>query len=230
MNEASLQDLIALLSSNPTEQKRFAQKCYNERFKFDNSGAREECEQTGNSPSDSLNYHKQRDPLVAVLHESPVHRLMIMMRVQGYGIKEIAEATEYSSIHVSNVLRQPWAVKRMTELQQEAGVSELQQSIERVGKKALHVIEDLLDLPDEQASVKNNAAQYALNRLLGKPKESLVIADNRKADDLSNDELARIAAQQNTITLTAQPQAESVGKVSQSCYEAEHSHQAEEAN
>lgn len=165
-------------------------KVNNERFKFDNSGVQETCEATGELPSEGDDYYNAADPLIGLLKETPVHRLMINLRASGSSIKEIAEATGYTPIHVGNVLRQPWARKRILEMQTGEGLSELRNVIERAGRKALTLLEDSLDEAEIPANVKSNNAQYLANRLLGKPSNSLILDDRRNPRELSTAELA----------------------------------------
>lgn len=137
-------------------------------------------------------YFNALDPNLQIQRETPVHRIMLSMRVNGASITEIAEQLDYSVAHVSQVLRQPWARKRMSEMQQESSVGVLTRRIEKIGAKALSVIEELLDNEETPANVKSTTAQYAVNRLLGRPTDSIILDDKRKASDLSNEELEQI--------------------------------------
>lgn len=141
-------------------------------------------------------YFNSRDPNLQILTESPVHRTMLAMRVNGCTGTEIAQELGYSVAHVSQILRQPWAKKRMLEMQRESSVGTLTARIERIGNKALSVIEEILDDSEVPANVKSTTAQYAVNRLLGRPTDSIVINDNRKASDLTNEELEQIIAKE----------------------------------
>ena len=141
-------------------------------------------------------YFNSRDPNLQILTESPVHRTMLALRVNGSTVTEIAKELGYSIPHVSQVLRQPWAKKRMLEMQKESSVGTLTARIERIGNKALSVIEEILDDHEVPANVKSTTAQYAVNRLLGRPTDSIVINDNRKASDLTNEELEQIIAKE----------------------------------
>lgn len=141
--------------------------------------------------------HGQQPPELYIQKESPAHRLMLILRARAHTQREIAELTGYNEAYVSQVLRQPWAVKQITEFQNEAGLNPLKEKIAELGKTALFTLEDVMTAPETPANVRSTTAQYLVNRFLGKPKESLVINDNRNADQLTDAELVKIATAKN---------------------------------
>ena len=173
---------------------RVSQRAWNERFKFENSGVQELCDSTGESPAPADDYFNAQPPERAILKESPSHRAMIILRTTGHSIKEIADALGYSEIHVGNVLRQPWARKRILEAQNDSLANEVRKTVERAGRKALTLLEESLDDVELPANVRSQTAQYLVNRLLGKPSASLVVDDRRDPNSLTTEELAALLA------------------------------------
>ena len=183
-----------VVDSDSVLHNRVSRRAWNERFKFENSGVQELCDSTGESPDAADDYFNAQAPERALLKESPSHRAMIILRTTGHSIKEIADSLGYSEIHVGNVLRQPWARKRILEAQNNTLACEVRKTIERAGHKALTLLEESLDNAALPANVRSQTAQYLVNRLLGKPSASLVVDDRRDPNSMTTEELASLLA------------------------------------
>lgn len=156
----------------------------------------------------------QRDPHYPILHESPEHRLIVYLRAQGRSIKEIADETGSSSIRISNVCRQPWAVIRIVELQKKFGHDEVAEILSRTATKAATALEKILDGQDERDSegraVISPAAIVAaskeiLDRKYGKAKQPIGAEGlaNLDMSTKSDEELMQIVMGQQTSTATS---------------------------
>lgn len=101
--------------------------------------------------------------------EQPEHRVMVLLKSQGYSNVEIAEMTGYTSVRVGQVVRQPWARRRIVELISKHGLVGVQKLLE--GELANNVITlvEVRDDPTARGSERINAANALLDRYLGKP-------------------------------------------------------------
>jgi lambda repressor-like predicted transcriptional regulator len=101
--------------------------------------------------------------------EAPHHRLMVLLKSQGYSNNEIAEMTGYGVTTVSNVLRQPWARRRIVELITKHGLVGVQQLLEGELANNVMTLIEVRDDPNSRDSTRVNAANSLLDRFLGKP-------------------------------------------------------------
>lgn len=161
-------------------------------YEYETSGLHELCDMLGEHPKPEDQLFNSRNPSIALLHEKPEHRAVVLLKADGYSNVEIANITGYTPEHVSTIVNQPWARKRIIEHQKENIGSTIRDKIEKVGQRALAVLEESLDDDSTPASVKASNAQYLVNRLLGKPSSSLVLDDRRDPNTMTNEELAAL--------------------------------------
>lgn len=134
--------------------------------------------------------YNAREPFVPIQHEQPHHRHMIDLRSQGYTVKEIAELTGFSSICVSNILRQPWAQERLT-----SGVNTIRDavvaSMTEETMKSWKTLLAIRDDPEAPAHVRKGVCEGHLDRIFGKATQPLAVYDGVDFDKLSDADLAK---------------------------------------
>jgi hypothetical protein len=165
---------------------------------YENSPLRGMFDDEEERPQDFFN---AKDPNLAILHERPEHRMVLWLKARGHSNKEIALATNYTEPWISQVLRQPWARRRLADELDAAGKDELAGVIETAAKDSIY---KLIELRDDENSPKNvaaNVSKYLVDRFLGKPKQSIEQKVG-SLESLSNAELEAIA-RSGTATKTS---------------------------
>ncbi len=143
--------------------------------------------------------HIHDAPNLAIIHEKPVHRLIVYLKAQGHSNKEVADRTGLSQPWVSQITRQPWFRLRLVQELKEAGVD----AIESVLKSsALDSVFTLIDLRDDQTApkaVRSACANSLLDRFRGKPVQTVQHEEKRlpKTSEISaiDHELAELDSQ-----------------------------------
>lgn len=155
----------------------------------------------------------QRDPFYPIAHEKPEHRVVLYLKAQGMNHVEIAEATGYNTVTISNICRQPWAVTRITELQRKVGHDEVAAILNRSAPKAAlaldRLIERMEDVDNKGRLLISPAAIVAaskeiLDRKYGKSKQPMDAAGLANLDmtNKTDEELVMIVCGQGS-TITA---------------------------
>jgi len=113
-----------------------------------------------------------KQPTMILQSENPTHRLMCYLKAQGLSNREIALRTDKSEPWVSQVLRQPWARKRIAEEMQASGRDAIETVITAAAEDSVY---KLIELRDEakQQNVQLAAANALLDRFLGKPTQKV---------------------------------------------------------
>ena len=130
---------------------------------------------------------------VALLsHEKPEHREVVLLRMTGASAADIAKQTGYSYAHVCNVLRQPWARKRIIE-HMHRSKDDMLAMLEHEAAQSVLTLVELRDNGEAPAAVRRQAADSLLDRYLGKAPQTVNL---NKADVPANVEDAeqRLAA------------------------------------
>ena len=131
-----------------------------------------------------------KEPHYAILHEKPQHRVMIYLAAQGHTVTEIADLTGFTTVCVNNVLRQPWAQKRITEEIANSGRSKVEMVLKGSQLAAIERLIAEMDNPDARPSERINAADKILDRVMGKPNQPLTISEGKSLDQMSDAEIA----------------------------------------
>lgn len=144
----------------------------------------------GMDPKDTLSGHNGTAPVpsVAIYDEKPIHRTMVLLRAGGKTYKEIAEATEYSEVHVRTVCCQPWARQRMTQLAMDGQL--VVQDL--LASELVPCIETLVEIRDDKkvpAASRIMATKEILDRFLGKAPQTLDVTHNKSKPDASMEDL-----------------------------------------
>ena len=152
--------------------------------------------------ADANALHGAKEPFYHIQSERAEHRVMIFLKAQGHSNIEIARATGFTSVAVSNILRQPWAARRIVEEITLAGRDEVAELLQ--GAAADSVLK-LIQLRDDAngkvpPAVQKSAADAILDRVYGKPNQRFEHTYNKNPEDMSDDELQRIVKQGRTGT------------------------------
>lgn len=118
---------------------------------------------------DEARLYDRKDPNLAILHEKPEHRLVLLLKLKGYSNREIAKQLGFTDPWISQVCRQPWFQARLIdELGKVQG--EIADSIVRVeATNSIFKLVELRDDPKVPKNVQKDCAIHILNMHLGKP-------------------------------------------------------------
>lgn len=135
------------------------------------------------SPSSVTSFYNERPPQWNVARERAEHRIAVLLKLQGFTIREIASQLEMTPIAVSNALRQQWARDYMLETLERTGGKRVERLL---AGEVINNIETLIEVRDSapRPSDRASAANSLLDRYLGKPKERVEI-DERPATSLA---------------------------------------------
>jgi predicted transcriptional regulator len=99
--------------------------------------------------------------------EKPEHRIIVLLKAQGYSNKEIAERLEVTPVMVGYVLRQPWARERLVAEISASGRDAVNELLRGAVSDAVMTLIDVNQngKPGERVS----AANSLLDRYYGKP-------------------------------------------------------------
>lgn len=112
--------------------------------------------------------HGDKLASATILVEKPTHRLMIYLHAMGKTAADIAKQMDYEPTYVTQILRQPWAKLRLTQILKEAGIDEVKHFLTTEvspSLQTLKVVRDTAPKPSDRAA----AANAILDRALGKP-------------------------------------------------------------
>jgi len=135
-----------------------------------------------------------------ILAEKPEHRLVIILKSQGYSNTEIATYTGYQRVHINAILRQPWARARLLDILQgkEQDPAEV-----LLRASVLDNITTLIQVRDDEGSgaqARIAASNSLLDRYLGKPLQRVEAASKHTLDVSSIDaELAKLTAEEANL-------------------------------
>jgi hypothetical protein len=132
--------------------------------------------------------------------EEPQHRMICFLAAQGNTNTEIAEATGFTTACIAYVKKQPWAQKRIAELQERSGRSAVMGVLQGAALDAAKVIISVINNKDEndqpmgaKAIERAKTANDLLNRLYGVAPIA-PMTGSIAAQDLSDAELAATVA------------------------------------
>lgn len=141
-----------------------------------------------------------QDPNLKVVHEKPEHRMMILMKAGGASNGAIAEAMDYTQAHVSQILRQPWAVSRILDEIRKRGDDGAQGLLREQVVDSILTLVEIRDDPSATHAVRSDACKYFINRQFGLPNQP-IIHTQKDFSKLSDDDLMRIAVGESATTV-----------------------------
>lgn len=125
------------------------------------------------------------------------HRLIVLLKSKGMKNTEIQQVlaeqgAKISSIAIGQITRQPWAIKMLNELLANSGAGSVQTVFSSAAVKAAQVYEAVLDDPEVETKDKLRAADSILDRLYGRPRQSVEMTHKKDASKYSDEELVAI--------------------------------------
>jgi lambda repressor-like predicted transcriptional regulator len=156
--------------------------------------------------------YKDRPSTWDIKREQPHHRIIILLKAQGFSNREIAKQMEMDPVTISQVLRQPWARERLLKILEEKGGSAVESFIKGEAINSLQTLVEVRDDPMSGAPARVSASNSLLDRYLGKAvqrTENLSVSAETSLAELDS-RLARLRAEEKTllgreITLPQEP-------------------------
>jgi hypothetical protein len=143
--------------------------------------------------SDAL--HNPRSPHYEIQHEKSSHRWVIYLSAQGHNVSEIAAITGYTTVTVSNVLRQPWASQRVVDEMARSGKAGVEYVIQGAARKAVDRLITECDNMAARPAERISAADKLLDRCYGKPNQPITHSQGVDLNALSDAEIAQRLAE-----------------------------------
>jgi hypothetical protein len=132
--------------------------------------------------------------------EEPQHRMICFLAAQGNTNTEIAEATGFTTAMIAYVKKQPWAQKRIADLQERSGRTAVMGILQGAALEAAKTLIAVIKNADEDGNCMNakaadraKASNDLLNRMYGQAPVSN-LTGSVAAQDLSDAELAATVA------------------------------------
>lgn len=114
-----------------------------------------------------------RPPNLRIKAEKPEHRIVLFLKGQGLSNNEIAERTGYTYPWISQLLRQPWARKRLVEEITASGRDAVTDIIKSAAEDSVWTLIAERDNDNAKPSERISAANSLLDRFLGKPTQKV---------------------------------------------------------
>jgi DNA-binding CsgD family transcriptional regulator len=128
----------------------------------------------GSDLEDDPNHlHNARLPHYAIKYERFVHRTIIFLKAEGMSNKKIAERLHITPVTVANVIRQPWAQKRILEIIHEKGGDAVSELLNGAAVDAVQRLIIEKDNMEARSAERTAAADKILDRIFGKPNQPL---------------------------------------------------------
>lgn len=134
------------------------------------------------------------EPAYVLQHEKYEHRIVAFMKAQGLNDKEIAEKTGLHTVTIGYIKKQPWFEKLvLSEIHKkgEEALAVLSAATVESAKALIAIMREA-----ENLETKRKACNDILDRRYGKPNQPMSMS-GKSADELSNEELAKIVSGNN---------------------------------
>lgn len=139
-------------------------------------------------------FHNERAPYYLIQREQPQHLVVVYLKAQGMKNVDIAKELGISAVSVSNICRQEWARKRISEAIHENGGNEVKELLsESEAAKCLRALAEIRDNEEAANADKIKASVAHLDRIYGRPNQPVTSHKGIDLDSMSDEELARIA-------------------------------------
>lgn len=137
---------------------------------YENSGLRELFSESAAAGSDpSPGFFNAREPNLAIMHEKPEHRVLLMLKAQGLSNREIAGESGYTEPWLSQLFRQPWAQAALADYITKTGLDEVSMLLKSAAVPSIHKLIELRDSKGVPPAVVRNVCVDLLDRFMGKP-------------------------------------------------------------
>lgn len=112
--------------------------------------------------------HNRKAPNLAILHEKPEHRIILLLKLKALSNREIAAQTGYTEPWVSQICRQPWFQRRLVEMLQTAQTEVIDDLVRVEGTNSFFKLVSLRDTAKSE-QVQFAAATRLFEQVAGKP-------------------------------------------------------------
>jgi len=119
------------------------------------------------------------EPNLAILHETPQHRIIVYLKAQGLSNKEVAAKTGRTEPWISQLTRQPWFRLKLTQELKEQGVDQINAVLKSSALDSVFTLIDLRDDPTTPRAVRRSCADSLLDRFLGKAIQKITSDDSK---------------------------------------------------
>ncbi len=130
-----------------------------------------------------------KEPNLAIMHEKPEHRMLLMLKARGMSNREIAQTMGYTDAWISQLMRQPWARKTLADEITRAGRNEIDTILEGACADSLYKLIELRDAKTTPASVVRATCENLVDRFLGKPRQQVELTQASVSEPASVVEL-----------------------------------------
>ena len=136
-----------------------------------------------------------RAPRHEIIRESPRHRWVLMLSLQGYTRQEIATTTGYGVAQVGTILGQEWALDYMAKIQSQTTSQRVMELLDTVAAPA--VVRLAIEMNNEKArsGERSTAADKLLDRLFGKAVQPIVHSQKLNPSEMSDAEIEKRLAE-----------------------------------
>lgn len=149
-----------------------------------------------------LALHNDRMPHMVLQKESPQHRIILYLKAQGKTNAEIAQATGYTAVWVSQICRQPFFRKQLVEMCNELGTRAVEAVLKGEMLNCVQTLIEVRDDPNQKGPTRVAAVNSLMDRYYGKPVQRVETENvTQKLDDVKaesarlDQELAELEAQ-----------------------------------
>lgn len=138
-------------------------------------------------------YHTeiQREVRCVIHNETPRHRLVVSLYLQGFEFQEIAERTGFGAGYCSTILKQPWAREFMAKMQNMTTAQRVMVLLDGAAAPALTRLITEMDNMKARSSERTVAADKVLDRLFGKAVQPIVHSQVNDPSKMSDAEIER---------------------------------------
>jgi hypothetical protein len=134
------------------------------------------------------------EPMYHVKSEKYEHRIVAFHKAAGMTDKEVAEATGLHPVTIGYLKKQPWFEQLVLEEIHRKG----QEALDYLSQHSLKAAQRLVEISENAANeeTRRKANNDILDRRYGKPNQPMSVS-NKKADELSDEELMKIIGNKN---------------------------------
>ncbi len=125
-------------------------------------------------------------------YEKPEHRIIAMLKASGHTAVEIAELTGYSLCAIRDILRTPWADAVIRDEIKRAGRDKVQEVFLDAALESAQFLVEVRDNEKAPIAERRKAANDLLDRVYGKPNQSLTTTVKRDLGKLTDAELTEV--------------------------------------
>jgi hypothetical protein len=129
----------------------------------------------GSDESRVRGFFNPLDPNMAILHEKPHHRVLLLCKMQGATNREIAEQSGFTEAWLSQLFRQPWAQRLLAEMMHEAGIDETRELLKEAQADSVRKLIEVRDDPTTPKSVVRATCVDLLEQYSGKPTQRMQV-------------------------------------------------------